>query len=307
MVTFLLISDIDKSNKSWNEWTPYDNSHTKFKSNFVKQLKSLGKVYLPQPNFVNFRKYATYDNNKGYTDNIKFSIEDLQFENYCDWLYNQIDKEFRNNIIVIGFEQGCHFAKFFANRYSGNCLAVFILGDRVLTKKNYEKIYNDVYFESLKKYFGKKWEKYKIENMNNNRLHKILTDLKLKDKNKDNYVNFLNGFVKLSVRSQYDKINKSLVPMYIYTYKNIQTKQINLLHREFIEQSKKIYFEYFYLKDNAPYFIFGKHKNKIITTIKSIIGIAEHDMVNYFDKYIKYKNKYIKKIYQSKTRLTEQS
>lgn len=291
MVTFLLISDIDKSSKSWYKWIPYNNSNTIFTSDFVIQLELLGKVYHPQPNFVNFRKYASYDNNKGYTNDIMFSIEDLQFENYSEWLYNQIDEEFRNNIIVIGLEQGCHVAKYFANRYHNRCSSVFILGDMVLTKQNYEKIYNDTYFKSLKKYFGKKWDSYKIENMNNTQLHEILTNIKLEDENKDNYVEFLNGYVKLSTRAQYNKINKTLVPMYIYTYGNRQVDEINLLHKEFIKQSKPIHVEYFYLEEDAPYFIFSKYKDEIIFKIKNINGMSGG--ATSYNKYRKYKARYL--------------
>lgn len=294
MVTFLLISDIDKNSKSWYEWIPYNNLHTVFSSDFVDQLKSLGNVYLPQPNFVNFRKYAQYDNNQGYTDNIMFSIEDLQFENYSEWLYNQIDEIDRNNIIVIGFEQGCHIAKYFSNRYHRECSSVFILGDRVLTKQNYEKIQNDSYYDSLKRIFGKEWNNYKIENMNNVQLHKILTDLESKDIQRDNYVEFLNGYIKLYTRSQYAKITRALVPMYIYTYSSIQTEENDRLHKEFVEHSKPVYVEYYYLEEDAPYFIFGKYKDEIITNIKNIYKVSGGaiDIIGY-DRYKKYKSKYL--------------
>ena len=92
MVLFILISDIDKSWKSWHEWIPY-NSNDKLTSNFVNRLENIGKVFIPKPNFVNFRKYAKYDNNIGYEDNIYFKIEDLEFENYVDWIYNQIENK----------------------------------------------------------------------------------------------------------------------------------------------------------------------------------------------------------------------
>ena len=38
---FILITDIDKSYKSWYEWIPY-NKTTKLKTNFVAQLKKMG-------------------------------------------------------------------------------------------------------------------------------------------------------------------------------------------------------------------------------------------------------------------------
>ena len=135
MVLFILISDKDKSYKSWYEWVPYGSTN-KITSDFVNKLQMLGNIFIPKPNFVNFRKYTSYDNNEGYGNDIYFKIEDLEYENYVEWIYNQIeDKE--QKIIVIGFEQGCHHAKFFANKYHTQVKACFILGDRILTKKNY--------------------------------------------------------------------------------------------------------------------------------------------------------------------------
>ena len=51
--------------------------------------------------------------------------------------------------------------------------------------------------------------------MNNKRLKKILDKVKIK--NNDNYVMFLNGFVKIYTRSQYKKVTKSLVTSFIYS------------------------------------------------------------------------------------------
>ena len=90
---------------------------------------------IPKPNFVNFRKYANYDNNTGYDGSIFFTLQDLKFENYAKWIYEQIDIKHRGDIVVIGLEQGCHHAKFFAHKYFKDCRGVFILGNRILTKK----------------------------------------------------------------------------------------------------------------------------------------------------------------------------
>ncbi len=298
MVLFILISDIDKSYKSWYEWIPY-NSTKKVKTNFVEQLEKIGKVFIPQPNFVNFRKYAKYDKNKGYNEDIYFSIDDLKFENYADWIYNQIDDKDKDkdNIIVIGFEQGCHHAKFFANKYHKNCLGLFILGNRILSKENYEKVLNETYYNSLKDYFGEKWEEYTIDNMNDEKLKKILDKIKLKNNN--NEINFLNGFVKLSIRSQYAKIIKSLVPSFIYS--NVKTiTDIKLkLDREYKNKSK-VEVNFYYLDDDVDYIIYGAYKNEILERIKcfvrdnkKLVKQIGSSYINYCDKYRKYKYKYI--------------
>tara|TARA_B100001989_G_C24090334_1_gene246784 strand:- start:278 stop:481 length:204 start_codon:yes stop_codon:yes gene_type:complete len=67
----------------------------------------MGEVFIPKPNFVNFRKYANYDKNTGYGKDINFTLEDLKFEKYAKWIYDQINIKYRKNkknIIVIGFE-----------------------------------------------------------------------------------------------------------------------------------------------------------------------------------------------------------
>lgn len=302
MVLFILISDIDKSWKSWYEWIPY-NTNDKLTSNFVSRLENLGKVFIPKPNFVNFRKYAKYDNNTGYGKDIYFKIEDLEFENYADWIYNQIENK-DDKFVVIGFEQGCHHAKFFANRYHKQTIACFILGDRILTKENYEKIQNETYYNSLKEYFGEDWKKYTIDNMTNKKLKQLLDKIE----EDDNIPMYLNGFVKLKTRSQLFNIKKALVPTYIYTYTQIQTEETERLHKKYAELSEPIKVKYYYLEDDAPYFIYGKHKDKIIEDIKGVLSMnggksqLRYEVSNvqpsfssgsYYKKYFKYKQKYL--------------
>jgi len=265
MVLFVLISDIDKSYKSWYEWIPY-NSKKKIKTNFVKELEKIGKVFIPKPNFVNFRKFSKYDNNNGYDGDIYFSIDDLRFENYSKWVYNQIDGEDKGNIIVIGFEQGCHHAKFFANKYHKDCMGLFILGNRILSKQNYEKIKNEKYYESLKQYFGKEWEKYTIDNINDTRLKRVLDGVK---DNKD-YIMFLNGFIKLYTRSQYKKITKSFVSSFIYSYANIISSEKLDLDRKY-KKNSSVEVNFYYLDDSADYFIYGDYKDEILERIKCFI------------------------------------
>ena len=270
---FILISDIDKSYKSWYEWIPY-NQTKKIKTNFVSQLKKMGEVFIPKPNFVNFRKYADYDNNTGYGRNINFTLEDLEFENYAKWIYEQIDIKYRKNkknIIVIGLEQGCHHAKFFAQKYYKDCKGVFILGNRILTKENYEKINNKAYRDSLKKYFGKEWKKYTIENIDNKHLKEILDNLDKKEKNKNqDYVMYLNGLVKIYTRSQYDKIKKAKIPSFIYSYvQQVDDKKLEI-DRKYMNNDNKVNF--YYLDDDSPYFIYGPYKNEIIERVKCFMN-----------------------------------
>lgn len=283
MVVFILISDIDKNAKSWHEWIPY-NSEKKYTTDFVEQLKKMGKVIIPQPNFVNFRKYAKYDKNKGYGENIYFKMEDMDFENHAEWVYSQIDEEDRKEMIVIGFEQGCHHAKYFASKYHDVCRGLFILGNRKMSKKNYEKIQNESYFDSLKKYFGDDWKDYTIGRMNDKLLKNVLDKV---HKN-DDYVMFLNGFVKVYMRSQYAKVEKSLVPAFIYSYTDKSDTEKLELDRKFKKKSTAPVF-FYYLDDDAPYFMYGNYKDDILSKIKCFL--STNQVGGTYDQSIKIKKK----------------
>lgn len=70
---------------------------------------------------------------------IYFTIDDLQFKTYAKWVYEQI--KYNKKYIVISLYQGAHFAKYFVNTYSQNCLSLFILIDQLFTQKNYESTF----------------------------------------------------------------------------------------------------------------------------------------------------------------------
>lgn len=292
MVTFVLISDIDKNYKSWYQWIPY-NTNQKKKTDFVEHLEKLGKVFIPKPNYVNFRKYTKYDINCGYGDDIYFTMEDLDFENYAQWIYEQIDKKDGNKMIVVGFEQGCHHAKYFANKYHQECIGLFILGNRILSENNYTKLKNETYYKSLKQYFGKDWKKYTIDNINEEYLKKVL------DKVEDNedYILFLNGFVKLYTRSQYSKITNSLVPAFIYTYVRTISDTKLKLDRKY-KRNSEVDVIFYYIDDDSDYVIYGDYKNEVLEKIKCFVSNLQQggSRIDYCKKYIKYKNKYLSQV-----------
>lgn len=94
---------------------------------------------------------------------------------------------------------------------------------------------------------------------------------------------YLNGFVKLKTRSQWFKIKKALVPTYIYTYNKIQTDKTTELHKQFIEASKPIKVKYYYLEDDAPYFIYGEHIGKILEDIKGVLNMKGGESQLYYE------------------------
>lgn len=255
-----------------NVWFRDENNN---KIDFVEKLKKIGKVIILKPDYVNFMNLS---NNKKlskmfYKTRIKkynFKIEDLYFENYSKWVFNQINTNKR--YIAIGLDQGCHFAKYFCNMYSENCIGLYILGDRNFTKKSYEKTFHsENNYNFLKSVVGKNYKKYIIENLNNNIIKNILLKIKTKNNN-EKYVQLLNGLCKGIIRSQYNKIKKLDVKTFIYTHKETLTDEKIIENNKFNKKSNnKI--KYIKISDKNKYLIHGKYKNIIINDIKKLVNI----------------------------------
>jgi len=71
---------------------------------FVKKLEKIGDVYTFDSNFFNIKYYFTNGNDKDnserkmndkynlYTDNIDFNLEDLEYKNICEKVYDGVKK-----------------------------------------------------------------------------------------------------------------------------------------------------------------------------------------------------------------------
>jgi len=196
---------------------------------------------------------------------IDFEIEDLYFENYAEWVYKQIDP--KKNYIAIGIDQGNHFAKFFCNTYPKLCIAMYVLTDRNLTKKSYEKaFYSDTNYDYIKSIVGENYENYIIKNLTNKTIHDLLD--KIKKTQNDKYVQLLNGLCKGIIRSQYDKIKYMKVKTIIYS-------DVNTLTPEKLEENK-IFNEnnnctYYYIVDDDYYLIHGKYADEVYNNIYGLV------------------------------------
>jgi hypothetical protein len=261
---FILFGDVMRGHQVWF----HDNNNNKI--DFVKRLKRLGKVIILKPNYVNFTNYTKEDKNIYYKSgikNINFTIEDLYFENYAKWIYNQIDPN--KKYIAIGLDQGNHFAKYFCNQYPDKCICLYILIDRNFTKESYEKTFHsDITYNFIKSVVGDKYKDYIIENLTN----KTITDLlnKIKKTNDDRYIQLLNGLCKGIIRSQYNKIKEIKVKTIIYSDFNTITPEKFKENREFNKRSRNKII-YYYIVDDAEYLIHGKYKDEIYNNIYGLI------------------------------------
>jgi hypothetical protein len=269
---FILFGDVMTGHGVWF----HDNQNKEI--DFVDKLKQLGDVIILKPNYVNFMNCSKTKNNKGNKfyksklDDLEFTIEDLQFENYADWVHSQIDPD--TKYIAIGLDQGCHFAKFFCNKYKKNCIALYILIDRNFTKKSYEKTFHsESNYDFIKSIVGNdNYEKYLIENLTNDVIRDLLDKIKSLDDNEkyEKYIDLLNGLCKGIIRSQYNKIKKLDVKTIIYSDSKVLTPEKIQENIDFNEKSKdKII--YYYVIDDSEYLIHGKYADEIYNNIFGLV------------------------------------
>lgn len=265
---FILFGDVMTGHQVWF----YDKNNNKI--DFVKKLKKLGSIIILKPNYVNFMNCTNVKEklNWHYKSGIKdidFKIEDLYFENYANWVFEQIDQN--KKYIAISIDQGAHFAKYFCNQYSDSCVCLYILIDRNLTKKSYEKTFHsNINYDFIKSIVDDDYKNYIIENLTNKTIDDLLE--KIKKTKDDKYAQLLNGLCKGIIRSQYDKIKKMNVKTIIYSdYKTLTPEKMQENY-EFNEKSDgKII--YYYITDDSEYLIHGKYKDEIYN---NIYGLANN-------------------------------
>jgi hypothetical protein len=269
-IQFILFGDVMSGHSVWFK----DKYHNKI--NFVNKLKTLGTVIILKPTYVNFMSYSKkkLGGNHFYKTNnkkdIKFTIEDLQFENYTKWIYNQIDPDLE--YIAIGLDQGCHFAKYFCNQYAKKCIALYILIDRNFTKQSYEKTFHsETNYDFIRNIVGPdNYKKYIIENLTNNTIDDLLKKIK-NDEQYEQYIELLNGLCKGIIRSQYDKITKLDIKTIIYSDVQTLTPEKLDINIKFNEASNDNIIYHFVI-DNNEYLIHGKYMDDILNNIFGLVN-----------------------------------
>ena len=146
MVLFILFPGHGTSEKFW-EYDIVEIKNKKYKLkklDFLKKLKSLGKVYKYTPKIYNIGYYDTGDE-PGYENWFKIyqnqykkpkiiTLDDINIDKECKRIYNLL-KDKNEMFIPIGHSKGSWFALHFSNLYPSKCLRTILIDGSFISPK----------------------------------------------------------------------------------------------------------------------------------------------------------------------------
>lgn len=147
MVLFILFPGHGTSEKFWEYDIVETNNKKKYKLkklDFLKKLKSLGKVYKYTPKIYNIGYYDTGDE-PGYENWFKIyqnqykkpkiiTLDDINIDKECKRIYNLL-KDKNEMFIPIGHSKGSWFALHFSNLYPSKCLRTILIDGSFISPK----------------------------------------------------------------------------------------------------------------------------------------------------------------------------
>jgi len=119
------------------------------KLNFLDEIKKIGKTYTFNQPFFNTDYYYKSENKKNneiwskiykkykpHSSNINFKLEDLDYKNICEKVYNNVKNKYGPNkkYILIGHSYGGPIALLFSKLYYKDCILCCLLGTRKYIK-----------------------------------------------------------------------------------------------------------------------------------------------------------------------------
>lgn len=181
------------------------------RTDFLERLEKIGHIFTYTPIFSTYLQFDKNNKFKDFDKKYTFNLEDILFENYCKFIYDQI-KHIKKNFISL--EEGCHYANYFANKYHNKCIGLFLIGNRRFNKENYLKSIERGE-RMIKLEYGEGYENLIGNNLTNDNLHWLLS--KLDQDQNEKYIVMIGYYIGLILRGQYDNIpKKMLVPTFIY-------------------------------------------------------------------------------------------
>lgn len=204
-------------------------------SNFLSSLKKFGDIYFVKQNWNNINYYNKYEQDEKYlyNSNINFSLNDLNMNNICSKLYNDV-KNFNGKFVLIGHSIGSIPLYYFSQKYSAKCLYNFIIDGT-----NYGSFYSN---EKIHNILIKK-----CNNLSNNKIQELIT----KVKNYDNKaLNELNLIIAGCMEKQIP-INAKIIKVNTVSFRNLQINEDPSGNKDSKKEiNKYIEMEDYYYKNN---------------------------------------------------------
>ena len=97
-------------------------------SNFLPQLRKLGKVHVVDCNWHNLSYYDVDDKEEQhlYKDQIDFTKSELHIPSICEATYHRL-RDFKGKFVLIAHSIGSFASYYFSQQYSSRCAASFLI------------------------------------------------------------------------------------------------------------------------------------------------------------------------------------
>ena len=291
MIIFILFNGFGVSEKEWEyKIEKKNNKYVKVKTDFIKKLKKLGKVYTYTPKIHNIMNY--YFTNKDleltkiynwfYKKPVPITLDDINIDKECKRIYKLLNNKYKKEkiqFIPVGHSIGSYFALHFSNLYPSKCLKmVFLDPSSITSEASYERIKDRL-------------KKVKSKDISNNNLKflfdKMMENLKedrFKFNKKINY--YIDKMTYITIVYYYKTMKKELngkIKVPLISFRNIKfdvengknKNKANKLNMNRVKEAEELYkinrnkVKDYYLV-NATHFPFNvkRHSDRIIEEIK---------------------------------------
>ena len=225
-------------------------------SNFIPELKKIGKVHFVEPKWNNLDYYDKWviENNQRYLHkkDIDFTLEDLNIKKYCDKVYDEV-KDFKGKFVLIGHSIGALWIYYFSQKYHSRIINNFIIDGSKISPKNI-KLRKKHQLKHFKKYF----KSIKINNIKNLDIKELIKNIKDKDNNNlDELQSFVWKLHTLVFASIFLKFPENVKKLKVNTiqFRNLNIKSTEGIKNNILDTKEELTYkidEEEYLSKNNP-------------------------------------------------------
>ena len=177
-------------------------------SNFLNTLKKMGDIYFVKHNWNNLNYYDKNETDEKYLyeNNIDFNLEDMNVNNVCLKVYNDV-KYFDGKFVLIGHSIGSIFLYNFSQKYSTKCLYNFIIDGQLFGPFYTDKNMRNMLIN-------------KSKNVSNDKLLELILKVKTNDNNSKELQNLqliIGGYLENQV-----PINAKKIKVNTISFRNLQ-------------------------------------------------------------------------------------